>query len=98
MHDRVALKRYRGVSRRADRSQLDRPGHFLRGLDRRELYFTAHTRDVAAFREAVLGAYVCSVLGRHEVDADARRTFLARLGQEYHVAIQGNIETFQLEQ
>ena len=75
----------------AARGQLDGARNLLERLHRRELDLAARARHAAAFREAVLGVDFREVLVGHELDADARRTLFAGLGQEDDVAIERHV-------
>ena len=79
------------MPRDAARRQLDGAGNLLERLDRCELDLTARPRHAPAFGEAVLGVDLREMLAGHELDADARRTLLAGLGEKDDVAIERHV-------
>ena len=59
------------------------------------MYFPPVPPDAAALGEAVLRVDRVEVLVDHELRADFGRAFLARLGQEDHVAIERGVRALQ---
>src|SRR5437773_5516880 len=86
------------MTRRSLHRQVDWMWNLLHGLDRSVQRTAADARHASTFRQAILGVDFGVMLVGHEIDSDAASAFFTGFGEEDHVAIQWNIQSFKHQQ